>query len=134
MSSKEGSNPGHLAAQTKKETEADDSMFNIETHEESSETHEESSDPLSTGEAEKKSEERPSSATEMVINRIGAASEVPPPMDYHPSGREVPRNIAKSITRTESSQPRYESSEANPEAPSPRYNHPLVRTLPGNTA
>ena len=45
MSSKEGSNPGHLVAQTKKETEADDSMFNIETHEESS-------DPLSTEESE----------------------------------------------------------------------------------
>ena len=56
MSSKEGSNPGHLAAQIKKETEADESMFNIETHEESSETHEVSSDPRYTRETEKKSE------------------------------------------------------------------------------
>ena len=58
-------------------------------------------------------------------------------MDYHPSGRELPRNIAKSITRTESSLPRYVSSGmeyANPEAPPPRGNHPLGRALPRNIA
>ena len=42
---------------------------------------------------------------------VYATSEVPPPMGHHPSGRTLPRNIAKSMKGgTESSLSRYASS------------------------
>ena len=70
----------------------------------------------------------------MIINRIGAASEVPPPINYHPSGRMAPRNIDKSITRAESSQPKYESSETNLrlllQGITIRWEEPYLKILP----
>ena len=41
--------------------------------------------------------EKSNSATDKIIKTVGAVSEVPPPMDHLPSGKELPRNIAKSI-------------------------------------
>ena len=41
--------------------------------------------------------EKSNPATDKVIKTICAASEAPPPMGHHPSGRALPRNIAKSM-------------------------------------